>query len=218
MPACLEARVPSLRASAWRVVERVGRAEEQVLRDVREVAAVLQPRSGRRDVVGRALARPPSAARAARGVVTVPRRERREQLEPLGSGRDRDRDRSRVGRGRDETGRAADRSRAPAGRRRSAGRTRRRSAPSSRPVSAMPTTVSGEPMNANVSALPSLRAGKLRLNDVTIVFGPSGHVVALPLADARSARVGEHGRADRFEVGEQAVALDGRRAPARSRA
>ena len=38
----------------------------------------------------------------------------------------------------------------------------------------MPTTVSGEPMNANVLALPSLRAGKLRLNDVTIVFGPSG--------------------------------------------
>ena len=38
----------------------------------------------------------------------------------------------------------------------------------------MPTTVSGEPMNANVSALPSFRAGKLRLNEVTIVFGPAG--------------------------------------------
>ena len=38
----------------------------------------------------------------------------------------------------------------------------------------MPTTVSGDPMNAFVSLLPSLRAGKLRLNDVTIVFGPSG--------------------------------------------
>ena len=33
-------------------------------------------------------------------------------------------------------------------------------------------------------------------------------VVALPLPDARAARVGEHGRADRLEVGEQAVALD----------
>ena len=33
-------------------------------------------------------------------------------------------------------------------------------------------------------------------------------VGAVPLADARPAGVGEHGRADRLEVGEQAVALD----------
>ena len=31
-------------------------------------------------------------------------------------------------------------------------------------------TVSGEPMNDNVAALPSLRAGKLRLNELTIVL------------------------------------------------
>ena len=73
------------------------------------------------------------------------------------------------------------------------------------------TTVSGEPMNASVSALPSLRRGKLRLNEVTIVLrSPMLDVVALPLADARPARVGEHRRADRLEVGEQAVALDRR--------
>ena len=78
-------------------------------------------------------------------------------------------------------------------------------------MSAIAVTVSGEPMNDSVAALPSLRAGKLRLNDDTIVFvSPFCDVVALPLADARPARVGEHGRADRLEVGEQAVALDRR--------
>jgi hypothetical protein len=35
---------------------------------------------------------------------------------------------------------------------------------------AMATTVSGEPMNASVSRLLSLRAGKLRLKDVTIAL------------------------------------------------
>ena len=76
-------------------------------------------------------------------------------------------------------------------------------------MSAIAVTVSGEPMNDSVAALPSLRAGKLRLNDDTIVLRLALlDVVALPLADARAARVGEHGRADRLEVGEQAVALD----------
>ena len=35
-------------------------------------------------------------------------------------------------------------------------------------------TISGLPMKASVSALPSLRAGKLRLKEVTIVFFSPG--------------------------------------------
>ncbi len=70
--------------------------------------------------------------------------------------------------------------------------------------------MSGDVTKASVLAEPSLRFGKLRLYEVTIVFdhveigvGPA------PLADARTAGVGQHGRADRLEVGEQAVTLDG---------
>ena len=37
-------------------------------------------------------------------------------------------------------------------------------------MSAIAVTVSGDPMNDSVAALPSLRAGKLRLNDDTIVL------------------------------------------------
>ena len=164
---------------------------------------------GGRDVIGRALALRLQQHAQPVDVVAVPRRERRRAAR---AGRSRARPRSvdargvggRRGRSRSRRGR----SRARAGRRRRAGRTRSRNEPSSRPLSAMPTTVSGEPMNASVFLLPSLRAGKLRLNDVTITFGPVRRVVALPLADARTARVGEHGRADRLEVGEQPVALD----------
>ena len=38
------------------------------------------------------------------------------------------------------------------------------------PAKAVATTSSGLPMNASVLRLASLRPGKLRLNDVTIVF------------------------------------------------
>ena len=37
-------------------------------------------------------------------------------------------------------------------------------------MSAIAVTVSGDPMNDSVAALPSLRAGKLRLNELTIVL------------------------------------------------
>jgi hypothetical protein len=60
-------------------------------------------------------------------------------------------------------------------------------------------------MNARVFGFASLRAGKLRLNDVRIEFA---HVIALPLPDARPARVREHERADRLELRHLAVALD----------
>ena len=39
-----------------------------------------------------------------------------------------------------------------------------------RPASAYAATISGLPMKASVSGFPSLRRGKLRLNEVTIVF------------------------------------------------
>ena len=60
-------------------------------RDVREVAAVLEPRPGRRDVVGGALAHRLQQHPQAGEVVAVPRRERLEQLEPVGVGRHDDR-------------------------------------------------------------------------------------------------------------------------------
>ena len=82
---------------------------------------------------------------------------------------------------------------------------------SSRPASASAITVSGDVTKLSVFAEPSLRFGKLRLYELTIVFGwPVMLVRARPLADARTAGVGEHGGADRLEVGEQAVALDRR--------
>ena len=185
------------------------------------MAAVPQPRPGGRDVVGGALADRLHQHLQPGEVVAVPRRERLEQLEPLGVGRRRRRrpiDGSSAGgleaglAGVEALGRAARRPTAA----RAAPRCRRRAvtgsctkSTSSRPVSAIAVTVSGEPMNDSVAALPSLRAGKLRLNDETIVLRLARlDVVALPLPDARAARVGEHGRADRLEVGEQAVALD----------
>ena len=218
----IDRAVAHVDAGAGRVErERVVHADEEVAGDVGEVAAVPQPRTRGRDVVGRALADRLHQHLQAGEVAAVPRRERLEQLEPLGV-RARPRPRPTTGRrparwnpdspGSKPLARAARRPRAaraaPRCRRRAANGSRTKST-SSRPVSAIAVTVSGEPMNDSVAALPSLRAGKLRLNDDTIVLrSPFCDVVALPLADARTARVGEHGRADRLEVGEQAVALD----------
>ena len=65
-------------------------------------------------------------------------------------------------------------------------------------------------MNDSVSALPSLRRGKLRLNELHDRVPLAGlDVVTLPLPDAGSARVGQHGRPDRLEIGEEPVPLDG---------
>ena len=65
--------------------ERVVHADEEVAGDVGEVAAVLQPRAGRRDVVGGALAHRLHQHLHAGEVVAVPRGERLEQLEPIGA-------------------------------------------------------------------------------------------------------------------------------------
>ena len=60
--------------------------------------------------------------------------------------------------------------------------------------------------------LPSLRFGKLRLYELTItLISPSAMSIAGPLPDARTAGVRQHDGADGFEVGQQAVALDGGR-------
>ena len=63
--------------------ERVDRAEEEVAGDVLEVAAVLEPRAGRRDVVGGALALGLHEHGQLDVVVAVPRRERLEQLQAV---------------------------------------------------------------------------------------------------------------------------------------
>src|SRR5437868_1901967 len=59
--------------------ERVDRAEEQVLRDVREMPAVREPLPGRRDVIGRALALGLQQHAQVVDVATVPGREGRQQ-------------------------------------------------------------------------------------------------------------------------------------------
>ena len=63
--------------------EGVDDAEEEVAGDVLEVTAVLQPRPGRRDVVGRALALGLHQHRQGEVVGSVPRRERLEQLQAV---------------------------------------------------------------------------------------------------------------------------------------
>ncbi len=186
------------------------------------MAAVPQPRPGGRDVVGGALARRPSSApagpvksrpsHAGNGSSSSSRSE---------SGLHDDLDRRRVGGRRLEAGLAGVEALGRAARRPTGGSSctvgavgaRRRGSctksTSSRPVSAIAVTVSGEPMNDSVAALPSLRAREVAVErrDDRVALALLD-VVALPLPDARPARVGEHGGADRLEVVEQAVALD----------
>src|SRR5436190_1320069 len=63
--------------------ERVVDADEEVARDVAEMTSVPQPRSRRRDVVGRALARSLEQHAQPLHVVAVPRGERLQELEPF---------------------------------------------------------------------------------------------------------------------------------------
>ena len=65
--------------------ESVVGCDEEVAGDVREMAAVPQPRARRGDVVGRALARGLEEHREAGDVAAVPGCERLEQLEPVGA-------------------------------------------------------------------------------------------------------------------------------------
>ncbi len=84
--------VEHVEALADLTAEGVDGTEEQVARDVLEVAPVLQPRAGHRDVVGGALARRLHQDGQIEEVLAVPRRERLEQLQSIGRGRDHDLD------------------------------------------------------------------------------------------------------------------------------
>ena len=77
--------------------EGVDHAEEEVAGDVLEVAAVLQPRAGGRDVVGGALALGLQQDRQLDEVLAVPRREGLQQLQAIAVGVDDDLDVAPVG-------------------------------------------------------------------------------------------------------------------------
>ena len=200
--------------------ERVVRADEQVAGDVREVAAELQPRTGRRDVVGGALAGGLHQHPQAGEVLPVPRGERLERLEAVRTLADRDVHTGAVGGRRDEPGLA-------------------------RVEAALGQLVGGRCLEQDLGAVvahdrftrevdveatrerhgdhglrrPDERersgVAVVALREVAVerrddrVHLARLDVVALPLTDARAAGVREHGRADRLEVGEEAVALDG---------
>src|SRR2546422_9223411 len=66
--------------------EGVDGAEEHVVADLVEVAAVAEPRAGRRDVVGRRLALGLHEDRQVDEVPPVPPGERRQELEPIAVG------------------------------------------------------------------------------------------------------------------------------------
>ena len=163
--------------------EGVGRAHEHVVAELVEVAAVAQPRAGRRDVVGRGLALGLDQHRHVEEVLAVPRRPRLHQLQPLAVRVDLQLDAAAV-LGRRDVGRVA----AVEVVRRHLGRGLRRVEPErlavarrssvsvsglndSRPPSAKAVTISGLAMKFIVVGWPSLRRGKLRLYEVTIVFG-----------------------------------------------
>ena len=162
-------------------VVRVDRTEVEVARDVLEVAAVLEPWSGHRDVVGRELALRLHEHGEVDVVLAVPGGERFEQLEAVAGRADDDLDVAAVGR------RSGERvfARVVAGVGQDLADWARRAltsvpsgavivsvvgSKSSRPPSAIAMTVSGDVTKASVLAEPSLRFGKLRLNEVTIVL------------------------------------------------
>lgn len=89
-----------------RTRERVRHAREEIARDVLEVAAVPQPRSRRRDLVGGAFPSGLAQHRQIQVVGAVPRRERREQLQPITVGIERHLHRGAVLGRREVTGRA----------------------------------------------------------------------------------------------------------------
>ena len=170
-----------------------------------------QPRPRGRDVVGRALAHCLQQHPQARRVVARPTpgtaSSSSSRSEPGATATSTAR---RIGRRRHEARRARVEARAPAGRRRSADRTRRRSAPSSRPGQRHAhdrLRRADERERVRVAVVAGREVAVERRDDRVRA---RRRVLALPLADARPAGVGEHGRADRLEIGEQSVALDRR--------
>ena len=201
--------------------ERVDDAEEQVARDVLEVAAVLEPRPGGRDVVGGALALRLHQHDQPGEVLAVPRRERLEQLEAIArrvdhhgdAGAVRRRCRERVDTGVVATlgqhlaHRRLERHLGPVGR-------------GERVVRRVEVEAAGQRQRhhrvGRGDERQRLGRAVVALGEVAVVRVddrvrlPGDALGPRPLADARPARVGEHRRTDRLEVGEQAVALDRR--------
>ena len=144
-------------------------------------------------------------------VVAVPRRERLEQLQPVAVRIDGDLDTAAVGRRRDEAGLAALEA---AGRQLLADGLVETEVGDRIAVERAGERVGHHRLRRRHEA-QRVGAAVVALGEVAVVRGDDhvdvvgADVVALPLADARAAGVGEHRRADRFEVGEQAVALDG---------
>ena len=201
--------------------ERIDHADEQVARDVLEVTAVLEPRTGGRDVVGGALALGFHQDGQAEVVVAVPRRERLEQLESI------------AGRADDHLYIAA------VGRRRRERVLARVVAPTREHLAHrwfehhLGPVIGDDRLRRGVEVecagqregddgvgrgdeRERARRTVVALREVPVVRvddrvrTPGDARRPRPLADARSAGVGEHRRADGFEIGEQSVTLDGR--------
>ena len=200
--------------------EGVDRAEEEVAGDVLEVAAVLEPRAGRRDVVGGALALGLEQDRQLDVVLAVPRLEGVEQLEAVALGwTTTSTPEPSAGGGLEGLLAGVE---AGVGEGLADGRVEAH----------LLAGVVGERVGARVEVE---RAGQrqgddrvgagdeaqrvgvavVALREVAVVAVDDRvqlrrvEVGAVPLADARAAGVGEHRAADGLEVGEQAVALDG---------
>ena len=182
-------------ALAGHAGEGVDRTEEEVARDVLEVAAVLQPRSGHRDVVGGALALGLHQDRQVEVVLAVPRGERLEQLEAVRGGGDlRPRPPQPSAGGATKRVLAGVEARARAAPRRRA-RARRTCSPaslvsvsvsgskSSVPASARATTVSGE-----VDEGQGVGRAVVALREVAVVAGDDG--VGVAVVHVRSAPTG----------------------------
>ena len=188
--------------------------------DVLEVAAVLEPGAGRRDVVGGALALRLEQDRQLDVVLAVPGLEGLEELEPVAVRVDHDLDARSVGGGGLE--RLLARVEARVGERLADGRVEAH----------LLAGVVGERVGAGVEVERArqrqrddrVRAGDeaervgvavVALREVAVVAVHDRvqlrrvEVGAVPLPDAGTAGVGEHGAADGLEVGEEPVALDG---------
>ena len=211
--------VAEVLALADGVVVRVDHAEEQVAGDVLQVAAVRQPLAGGGDVVGGALALGLHQHGQADVVVAVPRRERVEQLQAVAGRRDADLDVAAVGRGRGERvlagvvaavgehfadgGVERDLGAVGSGDR-VGGRVEVEAAGERQRDHGVRRGDERQGVGRAVVALGEVAVE--RVDDRVRLAGDAGRTI--PLTDARPAGVGQHGGADRLEVGEETVALD----------
>ena len=202
-------------------IEGADDAEEQVAADVLEMAAVGEPFARRRDVVGGALALGLHQDRQVVVVVAVPRRERLQQLQALAGRRHLDQHGGSVGRrrgegvltgvvalvGQDLTDRCFEQHLGAVGCGDGVGGRIEIEATGQR--QGHDGVGRGDEAERVGRAVVALREVAVERVDDRV-----GHAVgrrrSIPLADARPARVGQHGGADGLEIGEQAIALDRR--------